>query len=178
MNLSTKDCLLNEKNQETINRIKNQAKEIGSTIYFENLEDANTCNAHRLVKYAEKQGKEANVIDLLFNRYFTDGENIGDKNVLLSIAGEAGLDEEEVDSLLCLNKYGRAVQNDELIAKEIGVEDVPFFIFNEQLAVSGIQPVEIFKNVLEEIWEECKEEHIDVKKRSEEHTSELQSRGH
>lgn len=167
MNLSKKDCLLNEKNQETINRIKNQAKEIGLTINFENLEDANTFNAHRLVKYAEKQGKEANVIDLLFNRYFTDGENIGDKNVLLSIAGEAGLDEEEVDSLLCLNKYGRAVQNDELIAKEIGVEDVPFFIFNEQLAVSGIQPVEIFKNVLEEIWEECKEEHIDGKKSTE-----------
>ncbi|MEI3614287.1 DsbA family oxidoreductase [Pseudogracilibacillus sp. SO30301A] len=101
-------------------------------------------------------------MNLLFKRYFRDGENIGDKNVLLSIAEEVGLDDKEVDSLLCLNKYGRAVQNDELIAKEIGIEDVPFFIFNEQLAVSGVQTIEIFKNVLEETWQECKE-HLDVK---------------
>lgn len=151
---------------EKINQMKSHAEEIGLTINVENLEETNTFNAHRLVKYAEKQGKELAVIDLLFKSYFCDGENIGDKNVLLSIAEKAGLDDKEVDSLLCLNKYGRAVQNDELIAKEIGIEDVPFFIFNEQLAVAGIQTVELFKNVLEESWEEC-QEHLDVKKSTE-----------
>lgn len=151
---------------EKINQMRSHAEEIGLTINVENLEEINTFNAHRLVKYAEKQGKELAVIDLLFKSYFCDGENIGDKNVLLSIAEKAGLDDKEVDSLLCLNKYGRAVQNDELIAKEIGIEDVPFFIFNEQLAVAGIQTVELFKNVLEESWEECKEQ-LDVKKSTE-----------
>lgn len=151
---------------EKINQMRSHAEEIGLTINVENLEETNTFNAHRLVKYAEKQGKELAVIDLLFKSYFSDGENISDKNVLLSIAEKAGLDDKEVDSLLCLNKYGRAVQNDELIAKEIGIEDVPFFIFNEQLAVAGVQTVELFKNVLEESWEECKEQ-LDVKKSTE-----------
>ncbi|MEI3614286.1 DsbA family protein [Pseudogracilibacillus sp. SO30301A] len=53
----------NEKKQEMINQMRSHAEEIGLTINFENLEETSTFNAHRLVKYAEKQGKESDVIE-------------------------------------------------------------------------------------------------------------------
>src|SRR5690625_5566718 len=80
-------------------------------------------------------------------------------------------------------KYTQAVNEDIEIAKDMNVQGVPFFVINEKYALTGAQPVDAFLGVLEKIWGEEGSVFSQTTKgtnfcRSEEHTSELQSRGH
>src|SRR5699024_3519204 len=137
--------------------ITEQAQEVGLEMEFSNMVHTNTFQAHRLVKYANKKGKENVLIDLLFEKYFNENENVGRREVLFQSAVEVGLNMEEVDAFLCLNKYAKDVRNDQQLANELGITGVPFFIFNEEYAISGAQPTDVFLNVLKELWEEEKE---------------------
>src|SRR5699024_5178206 len=121
----------------------------------------NTLDAHRLVKFAETEGKEMEVIDALFEQFFTfenKSENsINDKNVLIEIGKRCGLCDQQVGNLLSIRKYSRAVEVDEADASEIGIENVPFFIFNEKYALVGNQTVEVFLEALDTSWQEDEE---------------------
>jgi len=147
-----------EKTTKMMEQISREAASIDLELNFDSLVHTNTFHAHRLVKLAEKYGKDKLIIDLLFDKYFAKGKNIGKKSILLSIAKEAGLQQEEVDSLLCLNQFAKVVAEDEDIAKEIGINGVPFYVFNEQYAISGAQPVSVFVNVLEKVWKMSKDQ--------------------
>lgn len=140
-----------EEVQNMIDQMNEQAKLAGISFRFNHIEIADTFNAHRLTKYAERHGKGQEIAYLIFKKYFSNSEDIGKNEVLLNIAAEVGLDKEEVDALLCLNQYGKTVQLDEEMAREIGIDKVPFFIFNDEYAVVGAQPVEVFLEVLEEV---------------------------
>lgn|SRR5699024_2586539 len=157
--LMNKYGLTVDRAKEMMSRVERQAEEVGILMNVDDLEHVNTLNAHRLVKYAEKQGRDDELINLLFESYFTKNDNIADREVLIAIAKEANLDEQEVDALLCLNKYQKAVRMDEQLAKDLDINGVPFFVFNEQYALSGMQPVHVLLTVLEEIWQE-EEPHV------------------
>jgi predicted DsbA family dithiol-disulfide isomerase len=89
------------------------------------------------------------VKERFFHAYFTEGEAIGDRAVLVRLAGEAGLDADEVRAVLASNRYADEVRADETAAQSIGVTGVPFFVFDGRFAVSGAQPVEVLVQVLE-----------------------------
>lgn len=139
-----------------------QAARVGLTFQLDKALNTNTFHAHRLVKYAHKSGKETALIELLFQKHFTYNENIGEKGVLKALAQEINLNEEEVDELLALNKYAKAVNSDEDLAREIGIENVPFFVINEKYAISGAQPSEVFLDVLEQVWVEERDKLLHV----------------
>ncbi len=44
------------------------------------------------------------------------------------------------------------VRHDEQTAQQIGVRGVPFFVFNQKLAVSGAQPPETFLGAMQQAW--------------------------
>lgn len=155
--LMEKYKLSSGKTREMTGQICEQAEQVGLTFHFDNLEHTNTFHAHRLVKYAEKCQKELDLVNLLFYQYFTLNRNIGNRDVLLALAKELGFDEDEVDELLSLNCYAKAVDHDIDLAREIGVNGVPFFIFNEKYAISGAQPTDVFLNVLDQLWQEEKD---------------------
>lgn len=154
--LTQPPAMQSEKACETNSEILKQAEAAGLNIKFDQLENADTFHAHRLVKLAQTKGKESALVDLLFYSYFTDCKNIEKRDVLLEVAKKAGLDEEEADSLLCLNRYAKAVHIDQEDAEEMGIDDIPFFIFDEQYAICGVQPVQVFLDVLNELWDEEK----------------------
>src|SRR5699024_472285 len=110
--------------------------------------------AHRLVKYGSEHNKAWPSIDLLFNSYFSWTANIGESNVLQRLAEQAGLLRGAVDTLLCLNNYAKRVKLDERFAEAIGISTAPFFIFNEEYALSGLQPVHIFTDIVNELGQE------------------------
>lgn len=139
---------------EMIEEINWQAKEIGLDMSFDNIVYTNTFQAHRLVKYASQKNKALPLIDLLFNSYFLQNENIGKRHVLQQLAEQVGLHKEEVDAFLCLNKHAKTVKLDERLAEELGISVAPFFVFNEEHAVSGAQPTKIFTDILNELWKE------------------------
>lgn len=140
--------------EELQQQIMKNAQAIGVTLELANLFHTNTYHAHRLVKFAEKVGREAEMIDCIFQKYLFERKDIGEKTVLLSSAKEIGLDIAEVEMILSFNKYEQAVFEDQYIATEMGIDGVPFFIFNNTYAVSGTQPLSVYTSVLQEIWQE------------------------
>lgn len=134
-----------------VNEIHNLAKEADLSMSLSGIKYFDTVLAHRLAKFAEKQGKAKEMIASLFHGYFTEAINIEDKSDLIKLAVQIGLNKEDVDYALSMNCYKKEVVSDEALAEEIGVSGVPFYVFNESLAIKGSQSVEIFLSVLEEV---------------------------
>ncbi|WP_284140839.1 MULTISPECIES: DsbA family oxidoreductase [unclassified Virgibacillus] len=137
-----------------------QASEVGLQYHFDSMKPANTFDAHRLAKFAAKKGKGAEMTERLLKAYFTDSKLISDYATLVDLAEEVGLSREEAEEMLHSETYSFHVRADEKQAEEIGVQGVPFFVFNEKYAVSGAQPVEVFSEVLERVWQEQHEKPV------------------
>jgi len=113
---------------------------VGIPFAFERIErQPNTRDAHRLIAWAQAQGDASDLVERLFRAYFIDGRRIGDHEVLAAIAGEAGFDPAAARKLLGSDEGMDAIALMDTRAREIGVQGVPFFIFNQHIAVSGAQ---------------------------------------
>ena len=130
------------------------AKEVGLEYNFEKAITCNTMNAHRLLHLAKKEGIQNEVKEKLFAAYYTHGKDVGDTEVLVQIGESAGLNVDEILNMLQSNEYLREVRIDQLRGEQLGIDGVPFFVFNNKYAVSGAQSAEVFTNVLEKVWEE------------------------
>ena len=140
---------LDEVNKK-IEKFQDQAKEVDIVYDFANAKQQNTFDAHRLVKYAYDKNKGEIMSERLLKAYFTEAAEISKHDVLLNLAKEVELDEAEVASLLSLNNYAKKVYDDISEAEELDVQDVPFFIFDDKYALSGLQPLEAFIEVLKQ----------------------------
>jgi predicted DsbA family dithiol-disulfide isomerase len=135
-------------------RVIKMASDAGLTFNMDNAIPTNSFDAHRLVHLAAKHGLQDKAEDKIFSAYFTEAKHIGNKETLKNIAVDIGLNAEETDKTLSSEEYSYEVRTDEDEAHELGVSGVPFFIFNRKYAVSGAQPVELFSEVLQEVWDE------------------------
>lgn len=140
------------------NNITAEGHDVGLTFNFEKMNHTGTFHAHRLMKLAKKHGKADELAHRLFKSYFSEGKRIGDKDVLYTLALEVGISAEEADETLSLNCYSKSVHSDQALARDLGIQSVPFFIFNDKYAVPGAQPVDVFLNVLQETWEELEKD--------------------
>ncbi|HLI17883.1 MAG TPA: DsbA family oxidoreductase [Rhodanobacteraceae bacterium] len=113
----------------------------------------NTFDAHRLLHWAELEDRKKAVAlkQALFRAYFTDNENVADREVLVRLAGEAGLDADAARRALDGNRYANEVRTQERHFQESGIHSVPATIVNGQYLISGGQPPEIFEGALKEI---------------------------
>jgi len=128
------------------------AAELGLTFNWEQARYGNTFDAHRVVHLAAEQGLADAAHERLMRAYFTDGLAVGDREVLVRLATEIGLDDGAVRTMLESDDYGNHVRSDEATAKMLGIESVPFFVFDRKYGVSGAQPVEVFSQALETAW--------------------------
>jgi predicted DsbA family dithiol-disulfide isomerase len=135
-------------------RVIKMASEAGLKFNMDNAIPTNSFDAHRLMQLGAKHGLANKVEEKVFSAYFTEEKHIGNKETLKNIAGEIGLNAEETDKMLKGDEYSYEVRTDEDEAHEIGVSGVPFFIFNRKYAVSGAQPVHLFSEVLQKVWDE------------------------
>lgn len=110
----------------------------------------NTLLSHRLIALAPDSHKEA-VIDAVYAAYFEQGRDIGDLEVLVDIAGAAGLERADLRDLLRSDAATEQVQADARWAQQAGISGVPFFIVNERYAWSGAQPPEAILQTLRQI---------------------------
>jgi predicted DsbA family dithiol-disulfide isomerase len=111
----------------------------------------NTFDAHRLLHWAEGQGKQLVLKQALFKAYFTDGESPGDHQVLTRIAGEVGLDITEAARVLATDAYADAVRERESYFQRQGIRAVPAIIINDRHLIQGGQPPEVFAQALRQI---------------------------
>lgn len=132
-------------------RVTEMAREVGLHYDFDKAIVANSFAAHRLSHYAKKYGKQDAMEERLFKAYFTEGKNTADHETLIQLAGEVGLDENEVRVMFSGNDFADDVNNDIYEAHQVGARGVPFFVFNNKYAVSGAQPSELFLQVLNKV---------------------------
>lgn len=86
--------------------------------------------------------------------YWRDAENIEDHDVLVEIAGRAGLKKEPFIEALQSETYQKQVQYDIDQAFRYGLSGVPALIFENKYLVSGAQPYAVLVQVVEKILEE------------------------
>jgi predicted DsbA family dithiol-disulfide isomerase len=122
---------------------------VGIDFAFDKIErQPNTRDAHRLIAWAQTYGDASDLVARLFRGYFIDGRGIGDHAVLAAIAGEAGLDPAAARAMLDSGEGADAIGVMDQRAREIGVQGVPFFIFNQHIAVSGAQEPDVLLDAI------------------------------
>lgn len=139
---------------ESLNNTAQTAANAGLEFHFEKVIMANSLNAHRLLHLAKENQLGSKLKELLFKAYFTDGKDVNNKETLKELALQAGLEAQKIDSVLTSDAFANEVQEDMLMAQKIGIQGVPFFVFDNKYAVSGAQYEQTFVNVLEKVWEE------------------------
>jgi predicted DsbA family dithiol-disulfide isomerase len=140
--------------QEMMDNMTQNAKNSGLDFHFEKAVMANSFNAHRLLHLAKKNKLSNELEELLFKAYLTDGKNINDLNTLAELGLEVGLKSEEIKQVLYSDAFANEVKEDIREANSIGVQGVPFFVFDAKYAISGAQPATTFLQTLEKVWEE------------------------
>ena len=116
----------------------------------------NTLDSHRLIHYAARQPEgQGAVVEALFLHYFESGEDIGDTDVLVECAVDAGLDGAQARAYLDSDEDRGKVESQDVMARQMGIQGVPFFVFDGKYAVSGAQPPEVIAGVFDTLAEEA-----------------------
>ncbi|MBS4913310.1 MAG: DsbA family oxidoreductase [Veillonella sp.] len=141
--------------EDKINGINLMGRAIGLDFHFDEAKPTNTFDAHRITKLAQdRYPAMANALsELIYKAYFTERQNIGDADVLTKLAVEVGISAEDVQEVLESNLYEDAVRGEEALAAQYGIQAVPFFVVNDQVALPGALPVDEFTKVLQEMLE-------------------------
>ncbi len=141
-----------EQSAETRAMIRERAAGLGFEMRMdESSRIYNTFDAHRLLHWAEGEGKQAALKHALFKAYFTDGAKMSDRETLAKIAGSVGLDEARAPDILATDAYAADVRAQQAFYRQQGINAVPAIIINEKYLISGGQPVDVFERALREI---------------------------
>ncbi len=132
-----------------------QVKQAGLTEGFNFRHDLmertpNTFDAHKLILLAGRKGVQDKVADAVFNGYFTQGKDVGNRDTLIEIATAAGMEAEKVKTFLESDEATNAVNEAEAKGRELRINAVPNFIINNQVSFSGAQSVETFIRAFEQ----------------------------
>lgn len=147
-----------EQARQMLGHATSMAKEVGLEFHLEESILANSFDAHRLIQFAKTKGLGDAIEEALFKAHFTEKKNIDDKRILTEIGASIGLNMVEVGEVLASDAFEKEVKQDELAARKIGVQGVPFFVLNNKYGISGAQSSEVFLETLEKAWEEYQEE--------------------
>jgi predicted DsbA family dithiol-disulfide isomerase len=135
--------------QSMLDTMTARAAEEGLEFHFERAQHPNTFDAHRLIHRGAQRGVQDAVQERLLLAYFTEGEQVSDSETLVRLGAEAGLDADEVRSVLESGAYGDDVRADEAEAAALGISAVPFFVVDRKYGVSGAQPADVLLEVLQ-----------------------------
>jgi predicted DsbA family dithiol-disulfide isomerase len=132
-------------------RVAAVGREVGIPFAFDRISrQPNTLAAHSLIELAEARGAQDALVEALFRAYFLDGVDLTARENLVAIATGAGLDRSEVEAWLDNTNARDLAGAEDQRAREIGIEGVPFFIFNGRVAVSGAHPAEALLDAMKQ----------------------------
>ena len=126
----------------------------GLDFHFERAVRANTVDAHQVIHLAGLRGVQDAVKERLLRAYFTEGEAVADRETLVRLGADAGLEVDEVRAALEGQTYLANVRHDEQEAAAFEISGVPFFVIDRKYGVSGAQPAAALLQVLEQAWVE------------------------
>ncbi len=131
--------------------IRARGAELGFTFAGGERRIYNTFDAHRLLHWAGLEGRQQALKEALFAAYFTDIKDPSDHRTLAAIAQRVGLDRMRAEEILNSSDFAVEVRAAEQLWVSRGVTSVPTIVFNDQYAVSGGQPVDVFIGAIRQI---------------------------
>ena len=117
----------------------------------------NTFDAHRLLHWAGLQGEDRQraLKHALLTAYHGEGRNPGAHDVLIELAGAAGLDADAARDVLQSGRYADEVRAAEATWQDAGIHSVPSIVVNDRHLIQGGQPPEVFEQALRQIAAEA-----------------------
>jgi len=132
-------------------RVAAAGTQVGIPFAYEKMQvQPNTLNAHRLMYYAERAGRQDALAEELFKAHFLDGANLTDRETLADVAERAGLDRAETVAYLAADTDRDVIERADVEARSAGIGGVPFFIFNRKIGVSGAQDPDTLLQAMEQ----------------------------
>ena len=155
-----------EEMQEMQRKIAAMAAEEGIEFNWQQANSGNTFDAHRIIHLAQSKGWGNQAEEAFFYTYMTQGLAIGERETVEDVAARIGLDAAEVEYVLDTDTFADFVRHDEKLAREqLNITGVPFFVFDQRIALSGAQPREVFMQVFDQI---SKHQHASTESQMEE----------
>lgn len=160
--ISTKEYIAKRKGmpeeqlQGMLNQLQESGQAVGITFNHDKSIPVNTLRAHRLIHFAQAQGKGNEMKEIVLKAHFTEGKNVGDIAVLAELSEQIGLSATEVTAFLATDEKLEEVYSDIQEAQTLGVSGVPFFVLDRKYGISGAQPSETFIEALTQAFEESK----------------------
>ena len=147
-----------EKSRQLDERITETAATLGLEFHLEKLKRTpNTVNAHRLIRLAGQRGVQDAVVEALFDGYFCQGNDIGDRETLAEIGHRGGLERDEVTALLKSEDGLREVLAGDEMARNAGIQGVPTFALEGHILFSGAVPADQMAPTFSRAWTILKE---------------------
>jgi len=144
-----------ERAKEIYGRVAAAGARAGIRFDFDRIAvQPNTIDAHRLMHHAVEHKRQDEMAEALFRGYFLEGADLTRRDTLADIAQRAGLDRDAVLAYLDSDRDREHIEKEDYRARSIGVEGVPFFIYEQRYALSGAQPPEVMLEVLEKAYDE------------------------
>ena len=136
------------------NFITEEAKKVGLEFNFKKSKNLpNTFLAHRLLWFCRSKNKQDVLAQALFHAYFSDGRDVGNKDELIEISSENGLNRKEIKEFFQTNIGHKEVLREENRAREMNIFSVPTYIFNKKYLLVGGQETATFKAYIEKVIE-------------------------
>lgn len=140
-----------ERAREIYQRVADAGAAAGIDFHFDEIKvQPNTIDAHQLILLAGQTDAQDGVVESMFRGFFLEGRNLADRQTLLDLAQRGGLPRADAERCLEQQLLRNAVKEQDQHARRLGVEGVPFFIFDHKLAVSGAQPPEVLVQAMSE----------------------------
>ena len=144
-----------EQQKESQAHMAEAGEELGFTFdYYDDMRIVNTLDAHVLLEYAKDFDKQTELKMRLTTAYFSERKDVSKRDVLLEALQEVGLDAEKGLQLLDEDEKRYEVKSKIAYWQNLGVNSVPTIVFDKKSAVTGAQPVHIFKKVLTEMMQD------------------------
>lgn len=122
----------------------------GLTFHFERIRRTpSSVDAHRLVRFAARNGRADAMVLALFAAHFAEGQDIGDTFVLTALAGTVGLDMAATRDFLDSEAEFDAIHAENLRAHRLGINGVPCYILGGRQAIAGAQEAEVIERLLD-----------------------------
>ncbi|MFB9055692.1 DsbA family oxidoreductase [Mariniflexile ostreae] len=143
-----------EQQKESQSNMAEAGAELGFTFdYFDTMRIVNTFEAHVLLEYAKAFGKQTELKMQLTKAFFSERKDVSKRNVLKQVLLDVGLNAEDALAKLDDDNARAEIKEKESYWQNRGVSSVPTIVFNKESAVTGAQPVDVFKQVLNELIE-------------------------
>ena len=108
----------------------------------------NTLDAHRLIAWSDPLGRQGQLVDRLFRAYFVEGRDVGARETLAALAGEAGLDPEAAAAYLATDSGTDDIRAEQDAVRRAGLSGVPTFVLERHVLFSGAVPPDALAEAL------------------------------